>query len=247
MANFQTHLSVAAALGAGYGAAGAWYGHLDWGPVFLGAALTALGGMLPDLDSDSGVPVRELFGLAAVAVPILLFRRLERAGFSLEQTLAILAGLYLFIRYGMGHVFRRWTVHRGMFHSIPAMLIAGLAVYLMHHSADLETRLYLAGGVMLGFLSHLVLDELYAVNFMGVRIKLNKYAGSAMKFWSPSVLATGVTYVLLLGLGFVAWLDVSTQLAARNAPQPPAGASRGQILFPSSPHFQLTTAQDRVS
>ena len=62
MANFQTHLSVAAALGAGYGAAGAWYGHLDWGPVFLGAALTALGGMLPDLDSDSGVPVRELFG-----------------------------------------------------------------------------------------------------------------------------------------------------------------------------------------
>lgn len=243
MANFQTHLSVAAALGAAYGAGGAWYGHLDWGPVFLGAGLTALGGMLPDLDSDSGVPVRELFSLAAVAVPILLFRRLERAGFTPEQTLAILAGLYLFIRYGLARVFMKWTVHRGMFHSIPGMLVAGMAVYLMHHSADLETRAFLAGGVMLGFLSHLVLDELYAVNFMGVRVKLNKYAGSALKFWSPSPWATGVAYTFVLGLGFVTWVDVSAQFAARAQPAQPGA----QLLSPSSPHFQLTSAQDPVS
>src|SRR5262245_59862787 len=55
----------AAVLGAAYGSVGSLVLGLDWGPVFLGAGLSALGGLLPDLDSDSGVPVCELFGLAA--------------------------------------------------------------------------------------------------------------------------------------------------------------------------------------
>ena len=55
-----------------------------------------------------------------------------RQGFSPEQLLVILAGTYLFIRYGVAETFRRISVHRGMFHSVPAMLIAGLAVFLMY-------------------------------------------------------------------------------------------------------------------
>ena len=35
------------------------------------------GAALPDLDSDSGVPVRELFGVAAATVPFLLLQRLD--------------------------------------------------------------------------------------------------------------------------------------------------------------------------
>ena len=58
MAGFKTHISVSAVLGAAVGATGAWYWQLDWGPVVLAAGLTALAGMLPDLDSDSGVPVQ---------------------------------------------------------------------------------------------------------------------------------------------------------------------------------------------
>ena len=44
------------------------------------------------------------------------------------------------------------------------------------------------------------LDELYSVDFMGVRIRLNRFAGSALKFWSPSLTATAIAYVFLLGL-----------------------------------------------
>src|SRR5262245_23839631 len=87
MSSYQVHLATSSALGAGYGSLAAFHWHMDWGPVFLGAGLTALGGLLPDLDSDSGVPVRELFGVAAAATPFLLFPRLEHAGFTLEQTL----------------------------------------------------------------------------------------------------------------------------------------------------------------
>src|SRR5262249_41709141 len=116
MASYQGHLTFSSILAVGYGTLGVWQLDLDWGPVFLGAGLTALGGLAPDLDSDSSVPVRELFGLAAMAAPFLFFRRLEHHGLSAEQTLVILAGAYLFIRYPLAALFKSLTVHRGMFH-----------------------------------------------------------------------------------------------------------------------------------
>jgi hypothetical protein len=42
---------------------------------------------------------------------------------------------------------------------------------------------------------------------MGVRIHLNKYAGSALKLTSKSWPATLFTYVLLVGLGYLALVD----------------------------------------
>ncbi len=208
MASYQGHLTTSSVLGAAYGGLGYVYGNLDWGQAFLGAGLTAMGGLMPDLDSDSGVPVRELFSLAAAAAPFLLFGRLQAGGFTLEQTIVVCAAVYLLIRYGVSELFKRYTVHRGMFHSVPALLIAGLLVFLSYHSPARWLRYYLAGGVMLGFLSHLVLDELYSVDFMGVQIRLSKSAGSAMKFWSSDWAATAGTYLLLLGLAFAAWIHL---------------------------------------
>jgi membrane-bound metal-dependent hydrolase YbcI (DUF457 family) len=205
MASYRGHLVVSSTLGAAYGASALLYWDFDWGLVCLAAGLTTLGGLLPDLDSDSGVPVREMFNLAAAIIPLLLFDRIEAA--TVERKVALLGGLYLFIRYFLGNLFRRLTVHRGMFHSIPALLISGLATYLLYQNPDVRLRLYLAGGVMLGFLSHLVLDELYSVDFTGVRPHLNRYAGSALKLASPSWVATLNTYVVLGGLGFLAWID----------------------------------------
>jgi hypothetical protein len=215
MASYRGHLTLSSVLGAAYGGWAAYQWQFDWGDVFLGAGLTTLGGVLPDLDSDSGVPVRELFGLSAAVVSLVAYPHIREQGFTLEQTLALLGGLYLFIRYGLSRVFRHWTVHRGMFHSIPAMLIAGLITYLALRVGGSIIRLYLAGGVMLGFLSHLVLDELYSVDFMGMGIRLNRYAGSALKLFSASFRATLVCYLLLGSLGYLAWKDWERQLAER--------------------------------
>jgi hypothetical protein len=204
MASYRGHLAFSTALGVGYGALAVWHRHVDWGPAVLGGGLTAVGGMLPDLDSDSGVPVRHLSGLAAAVTPFLLLPRLQAAGFTTDQVLVILAGMYLGIRYGVAAVFKMLTVHRGMFHSIPAALIAGLAVFLLYHNPDVDHRLYLAGGIILGYLSHLVLDELCSVDFMGLRVRLAKSAGSALKLSSSSWTATLTTYALLAGLGWLA-------------------------------------------
>jgi hypothetical protein len=209
MASYRGHLAFSAALGLAYSGYGVVYGGLaDWGIAVLALGLTTLGGLLPDLDSDSGVPVRELFGLAATVTPFILYQHLRDKRLTGEQTLVVLGGVYLFIRYVLSAIFKEWTVHRGMFHSIPALFIAGLVFYLGYHSSSpRKLRLYLAGGLMLGFLSHLVLDEIYSVDFMGLHLKLNKYAGSALKLASRSWPATLAAYVLLFLLSYLAWLD----------------------------------------
>src|SRR5437660_1583159 len=88
----------------------------------------------------------------------------------------------------------------------------------------LAVGLTTAGGVMLGFLSHLALDELYSVDFNGVRLRLNKYAGSALKLTSPSVPATVAAYAVLAALSYLAWLDPQTQqVIDQRFPQANAG------------------------
>lgn len=214
MASYQGHLSLSSSLGMMYGLTGLFVYDLDWGPVFLGAGLTTLGGLLPDLDSQSGVPVRELFNLAAAAVPFLIIKRLLNADFTPEQTLVILSGLYLFIRYGLSNIFKKLTVHRGMFHSIPAMFIAGMTVFLIYESPNWHYRIFLAAGTMFGFLSHLVLDEIYSVDMNGIKLSINQFAGTALKFYSRSWKANLFCYFLFFAMVFLCLVERGVELPA---------------------------------
>lgn len=207
MAGFRTHIAFSGGIGFVYGGAAVNPMGFATEPAILAAGLTTVGGMLPDLDSDSGVPIREMFGLAAIVVPLTLVPRLQSMGVSQEGILATMLFGYVLIRYVLSFVFKHFTVHRGMFHSVPGMFIAGFIVYLGYHSPDRHLRVLFAGGVMLGFLSHLVLDEIYSVGFNGMRIKLKASAGSAVKFVSPSMGATAVCYALLGGLLYLSFLD----------------------------------------
>jgi membrane-bound metal-dependent hydrolase YbcI (DUF457 family) len=115
--------------------------------------------------------------------------------------------MYLAIRFGVAWLFRRLTVHRGMFHSLPAALIAAELVFLADNGPDTPGRMTLAVGVFLGFLSHLVLDELYSVDTRGLKVRLNKAAGSALKLASRSASATLVTWSLLAGLTYLVGVE----------------------------------------
>jgi membrane-bound metal-dependent hydrolase YbcI (DUF457 family) len=211
MAGFRMHITVSTLCGVAYGAAIKPMGY-EPETCFLAAGITGLGGMLPDLDSDSGVPIREMSGLAAAVLPMLLVPRLVHAGLTYDGVIASMALMYLFIRYVGSQMLKHITVHRGMYHSIPAMLIAGLVVFLEYHSTNVRVRLVLAVGVMIGFLSHLILDEIYSVDFNGIRIRLKSSAGSAVKFFSPSWWANLVCYTILAGLGYLAYEDCKQYL-----------------------------------
>jgi hypothetical protein len=207
MAAFKQHITFSSLLGLGYAGALVSLGG-EWVHAALAGGLCGIAGMLPDLDSDSGRPAKELFGVTAVAVPLLLLERWRGAGVTSEGTILLGCVLYLAIRFGAAALFKRLTVHRGMFHSLPAAVIAAEVVFLAHHGPEDTGRFALAGGVLLGFLSHLVLDEIYSVDARGLRVRLNKSAGSALKLASRSLPATLLTWAVLGGLTYLVGIEV---------------------------------------
>lgn len=207
MAGFKTHVSFSTLLGAGYGAA-AHLGHdVALPSCVLAGGLCSLSGMLPDLDSDSGVPVRETMAFTAAVVPMLMLDRFHQLRMSNESI--VLAGgvVYFAIRFGVGWILKRFTVHRGMWHSLPAVAIAGLLAFLICACDDVPLRLFNTGAVMLGYASHLVLDELYSIQWRRGRLRIKKSFGSALKLWSKSPWATISTYAKLAMLAALATGD----------------------------------------
>ena len=209
MADFKTHISTSTTLGVAYGLGGYFGFDLSIPHCMVAGALCSIGGMLPDLDSDSGIPQREMLGFVSVLVPMLMLRRMEALGLDKEMMVFTAGLLYVFIRFGVGWVFKRFTKHRGMWHSIPAALIAGLATFLICLSPELEVRVYKAWAVVVGFVSHLVLDEIYAVDWNGRKIRIKKSFGTAMKWFSSSTYANISTYSKLALLIALAMSDES--------------------------------------
>ena len=197
MANFRTHVTTSTLLGIGYGVAGHYALAMPWDSSLVAGGLCGVAGMFPDLDSDAGIPLRETMALAAAVVPMMLIDRFQHMGLSFEAMTLAGASIYILVRFGLAAVIRKFTVHRGMFHSIPAMLIfAGLG-FLICGSENIPLRYYKAGGVMAGFLSHLLLDELYSIEWARGRLRLKKSFGTAVKFWGGNTAANLVTYAML--------------------------------------------------
>jgi membrane-bound metal-dependent hydrolase YbcI (DUF457 family) len=203
MADFKTHISTSTVVGIGYGALGHACG-MTLATSMLAGGLCSVAGMLPDLDSDTGVPLRESIAFGAAIVPMMLIDRLQHMGLSNEAI--VLAGglIYLIVRFGVSDIFKKYTVHRGMWHSIPAAATCGLLTFLIASGPDLEVRLFKSIAVVLGFMIHLLLDELWSFERKGVGIRVKKSFGTAMKFWSRrSMWANVSTYgklAILLGL-----------------------------------------------
>jgi hypothetical protein len=199
MAGFKTHVSVSTALGVGYGAIGVG---LDY-PLetcMLAAGLCGVSGMLPDLDSKSGVPVREMMALAAAVTPMMMIDRFQHMGLGHESIVLAGALIYIVIRFGVGEIFKLYTVHRGMWHSIPAAVTCGLLALFICSCDDYRLRVFKAFAVFLGFMSHLVLDELWSIQLTRGRIRLKSSFGTAIKFWSKSLWGNVSTYAKLIAM-----------------------------------------------
>ncbi len=205
MADFKTHITCSTLAGVGLGAAGYSYG-IPIESCILAGGLCSVAGILPDLDSDSGVPYRESVAFISAFVPMLMISRFQSLGWTRESIVLACACMYVGIRFGVAELFRRYTVHRGMWHSLPAAATVGLLAFLITDHQHLELRIYWTAAAVAGFLVHLVLDELYSVDFRGIRLK--KSFGSALKLWSTQGAWPNVsTYGKLIVLALLAWGD----------------------------------------
>nr|WP_233579115.1 metal-dependent hydrolase [Tautonia sociabilis] len=220
MGNFRQHVGFASFLGIFFAWGAGVVTGLHWLYGSVAALLTTVGGLLPDLDSDSSVQLRGFSGLLGILAAVAVWQGIDDTEavvpFELHLWAAILT--YVLVRHGLRRSLARLTVHRGMNHSLPTAGIWGAITYLGYPSDSHPIRLLMAAAVTLGFLSHLVLDEWCSVDLAGRRV--NRAFGTALKFTSKSVGATIVTYVLLALLGWWVTLSWPSDPIAGGLPSP---------------------------
>lgn len=192
--------------------------------------------MLPDVDSDSGLAQRELMTFLAAGAPMILLDRFTQAGLSHEQIMLAGGCVYILVRFGLGALLRRYTVHRGMWHSIPAALTAGLVTALLC-SADpsLAVRIFKVGAVILGYLIHLLLDELWAIDWHHGRLRFKNSFGTAFKLFSRSWWGNISAYGKLLITATLVYND-STIHQYLAPPSPPGMVSPFNGVAAPDPH-----------
>lgn len=184
MANFKTHLLVAATA-SGIASMGVAVMNIapvsDLGQYFM---LGVVGGLLPDIDSEQSTPTKIFFSLLSLLGAFWATLKVLPT-YSFAELSLIWLGTFAFFRYIVFEAFSRLTVHRGVFHSLLASFFFGLITtnisYHLFQSSTLTS--WLSGCfITMGYLIHLSLDEFYSVDLMNNRFK--KSFGTALKIIS---------------------------------------------------------------
>ena len=224
MASFREHLGFSGLLGLGYGLGATFVFDFSPSQATLAGYLAGVGGMLPDLDQPNGRPGREIFSLTAALVPLVMIGHvLSWTGLpaQTENVMLLLLAMYFAVRHGLAWFVSRVSIHRGMFHSFPALGVAAEATYLAYPSELTTVKILMGGGVALGFFSHLLLDELYAIEWHGMIPKFKKSFGTALKFIGRDFGPTAFAYGLFATTTFLMLQDAGLIETVNSAPEQP--------------------------
>lgn len=205
MADFKTHVTVAAVLSAPLAASTFILGFATMNEAIFYALAGTLGGLLPDIDADESIAIRLVFRLfGALVAGLSIALSIDHLTFWYVLALAVTS--YLIVRFPVKWVFEQFTVHRGALHSVLAnVLFTALAVPIAYHlfALDAKTAWGIGGFVFLGATLHLLLDELYSIELSGMRVK--RSFGTALKLteWGEPL----ATLVLVVGCAVGYWLS----------------------------------------
>ena len=198
MGNFRQHLKFSSTLGASYASMTWLLIGIDWLYGSIALLFSMLGGMLPDLDSDSGKEIKHITSMTSVASALLFWAASGRVDPPIAFEFRVWITLFsaFFWSRGLRWFLGKVTVHRGMFHSIPTCFIWGSVMYIHYPHENHWVRVYMASGIMVGYMSHLLCDEYFSVESLA-GFRVNKAFGTALKFWSGSLFSTLICYIIL--------------------------------------------------
>jgi len=207
MAGFRTHLTGGLVVGGGSAAYAITAGFATPWQMLCVFSLGVLGGISPDLDSDTGRPIKLLFSLvstlvAVIVTGILIYHESSLPVIFGSVVCSYVACLIFFF------VCKSLTVHRGIMHSVPFAVLLGVFAALATSSWGQTPSLFAGLTTFGGVIVHLILDEL---NSLGVHYGFIPYLkssfGTAMKFTGKSLFLTVVVYGVLI-ISSVAYLVV---------------------------------------
>jgi membrane-bound metal-dependent hydrolase YbcI (DUF457 family) len=202
MAEFKTHLTGGIVTGIGVSAIGLLSFDLDIVQAFSVFIMGTLGGILPDLDSDSGKPLSLLVEIVSILFPALFLNKVVNVTLiSPEFLVSYFVCSYFLINFPGCKLIKKITVHRGIMHSVPFAVLSGEISYLFFFSSGEEIALLIGVSTFLGCLVHLILDELNSFSLkFGFVPRRKKSSGTALKIKSSCLFVNFIVYSLIIGI-----------------------------------------------
>jgi membrane-bound metal-dependent hydrolase YbcI (DUF457 family) len=207
MPGYTTHLLVSSVTGIACCAI-SYYGlHIEPFPALAQIPLAICAGLAPDMDAEASIPTRQFFNTIAILLGLLLLcTYFKRYLHNLPMVFLMFFAVYFLITMICYDLFTRFTSHRGIFHSIPAALVAGEVSMVLFHFGSQKSQLALGLTATVGYLMHLIADDFHSKLFPHSRKSFHKkhHVKTTLKWHSHSTLATLACYLLLVALG--GWL-----------------------------------------
>ncbi len=245
MANFTTHIAVGTIVSGSLATltlAANVIAPENLIPVTLAGVL---GSVLPDIDLKESRPSKAMFsGLAIFFSFAVLFTVADR--YSIAELWLLWLGTLVLIRYGLHAIFHNLAVHRGTWHSILAGLFSAAATAVIFGNVmDRHAGVaWLAGGFMfVGFLVHLALDEIYAVDVEDKRLK-NSF-GTALKLVDRRY--PYATIGMLGALALAIWLAPSPATFVTGLSSRDMWAGLNERLLPKERWFGLVKVPSLIA
>jgi len=204
MASYKTHLHYAAGISIFFSILLSKSKLINSVNIILFFCMGMLGGILPDIDSDNSNSLKNIFSILAIFTAFLIIFKTVKY-YSIVELLILWSVCFYLIRYVIFKLFKRLTIHRGLFHSIPCALFFCILVSIIcNYFFQMNSFESWFSGIFLliGYLVHLILDEIYSIEFSKKRLKWS--FGSAFKFISfNKPYHYIILYLMIIGLIFI--------------------------------------------
>lgn len=146
--------------------------------------LGTIGGLLPDIDAHTSIAVRIIsLGLSIFLGFLVLFKFGHL--FSLLVILLLLVCCFVFVRL-LFNLIAIITTHRGLIHTVPFGVLCGATVTTIayHYYSTTVIHAWMCGlFVTIGFITHLLLDEMHSITLINNKTYIKNSFGTAFSFW----------------------------------------------------------------
>ena len=240
MANFPTHIAVGTLVSGAFATLTLAADAVSPENVLAIAVAGMVGSVLPDIDLKESRPSQAMFnGLGLFISFAILFVFVDRL--SIAEMWILWLGTYISIRYVAYFIFHRMSYHRGIYHSILAGVFFWFVTAIIYRYVlqRHEGVAWLAGAfTFIGYLVHLILDEIYSVDVMGARIK--RSFGSALKFIDHKHMGHSSAMAIATVIAFL--LTPPTQVFVEGITAKPLWTTLHNKLMPEGKWFGIFDA-----